>query len=55
MPKKKLASKISGIWHGFVDGIKSVFTMQHKWLFVLYTVLIWGLCHYDMVAILHVQ
>ena len=42
MPKKKLASKISGIWHGFVDGIKSVFTMQHKWLFVLYTVLIWG-------------
>lgn len=42
MSKKKWYVKFSGIWHGFVEGIKSVFTMNHKRLFILYTLLIWG-------------
>ena len=34
--------KIASIWHGFVDGIKSVVTMRKKWRFVLYTLGVWG-------------
>ena len=34
--------KIASLWHGFVDGIKSVVTMQQKWRFVLYTLGVWG-------------
>ncbi|MBR4837252.1 MAG: flippase-like domain-containing protein [Bacteroidales bacterium] len=34
--------KIASIWHGFVDGIKSVVTMKKKWRFVLYTLGVWG-------------
>lgn len=34
--------KIVSLWHGFIDGIKSVVTMKHKWRFVLYTLAIWG-------------
>ena len=34
--------KIASLWHGFVDGIKSVVTMQQKWRFVLYTLAVWG-------------
>ena len=38
----KKNKKIASIWHGFVDGVKSVFTMKQKWLFVLYTLAVWG-------------
>ena len=34
--------KIASLWHGFVDGIKSVVTMKKKWRFVLYTLGVWG-------------
>jgi uncharacterized protein (TIRG00374 family) len=34
--------KLASIWHGFVDGIKSVVTMRQKWRFVLYTLGVWG-------------
>ena len=34
--------KIASLWHGFVDGIKSVVTMRQKWRFVLYTLGVWG-------------
>jgi len=38
----KRNKKIASLWHGFVDGIKSVVTMKKKWLFVLYTLAVWG-------------
>ena len=38
----KSNKKIASLWHGFVDGIKSVVTMKHKWRFVLYTLGVWG-------------
>ena len=34
--------KIASLWHGFVDGIKSVVTMKKKWRFILYTLAVWG-------------
>ena len=34
--------KIAAVWHGFIDGIKSVVTMREKWRFLLYTFLVWG-------------
>ncbi len=34
--------KIASLWHGFLDGIKSVVTMKKKWRFVLYTLGVWG-------------
>ena len=34
--------KIASLWHGFIDGIKSVFTMKKKWRFILYTLAVWG-------------
>ena len=34
--------KIASLWHGFIDGIKSVITMKKKWRFVLYTLAVWG-------------
>ena len=34
--------KIASLWHGFIDGIKSVVTMKKKWRFVLYTLGVWG-------------
>lgn len=36
------SSRLAKIWHGFVDGIKSVVTMKRKWRFVLYTLGVWG-------------
>ena len=33
--------KIASLWHGFIDGIKSVVTMKKKWRFVLYTLAVW--------------
>ena len=38
----KRNKKIAAIWHGFIDGIKSVITMREKWRFLLYTLLVWG-------------
>ncbi len=38
----KRNKKIASLWHGFVDGIKSVVTMKKKWRFVLYTLAVWG-------------
>jgi len=34
--------KLSSLWRGFVDGIKSVVTMKKKWRFILYTLGVWG-------------
>lgn len=34
--------KIASLWHGFIDGIKSVVTMKKKWRFILYTLAVWG-------------
>ena len=34
--------KIASLWHGFIDGIKSVITMKKKWRFILYTLAVWG-------------
>lgn len=38
----KRNKKIASLWHGFVDGIKSVVTMKKKRRFVLYTLGVWG-------------
>ena len=38
----KRNKKIASLWHGFIDGIKSVITMKKKWRFVLYTLGVWG-------------
>ena len=40
--QNKWYRKIASLWHGFMDGIRSVFTMEKKALFILYTLLIWG-------------
>ena len=40
--QNKLYRKIASIWDGFVDGMKSIFTMEKKGLFIIYTLLIWG-------------
>ena len=40
--QNKLYRKISSVWDGFVDGMKSIFTMEKKGLFIVYTLLIWG-------------
>ncbi len=37
----KLHQKISGLVWGMVDGLKSVYTMRRRKLFLLYTLLIW--------------
>jgi len=44
--RKKLASnqiaqKITGLYHGTVTGLKSVFTMKRKWEFLFHTLIIW--------------
>ena len=38
----KKSSRLAKIWHGFVDGIRSVVTMKRKWRFILYTLGVWG-------------
>lgn len=40
--QNKLYRKIASVWNGFVDGMKSIFTMEKKGLFIVYTLLIWG-------------
>jgi len=37
----KVISKIIGIFRGFYDGIVSIFKMENKGLFLLYTLIIW--------------
>ena len=40
--QNKLYQKVASLWNGFLDGIKSIFTMKKKGLFIIYTLLIWG-------------
>lgn len=40
--QNKWYRKIVSIFNGFLDGIKTIFTMEKKGLFILYTLLIWG-------------
>lgn len=40
--QNKLYQKIASLWNGFLDGMKSIFTMEKKGLFIIYTLLIWG-------------
>ena len=40
--QNKLYRKIASVWDGFVDGMKSILTMEKKGLFIVYTLLIWG-------------
>ena len=42
LSQNKLYKKITSLWEGFVDGVKSIFTMKKKGLFIVYTLLIWG-------------
>ena len=42
LAKNKLYQKIASLWNGFLDGIKTIFTMKKKGLFIIYTSLIWG-------------
>lgn len=38
----KIFNKLSGVVKGLVKGFLSAFKMKHKWLFLLYTALLWG-------------
>ena len=40
--ENKIYKKTASICNGFLDGIKTIFTMKKKGLFILYTLLIWG-------------
>ena len=40
--QNKFYHKIASLWNGFLDGIKSIFTIEKKGLFIIYTLLIWG-------------
>lgn len=42
LSQNKLYRKIASVWDGFVDGMKSIYTMEKKGLFIVYTLLIWG-------------
>ena len=42
LAKNKLYQKLASLWNGFLDGIKTIFTMKKKGLFIIYTLLIWG-------------
>ena len=42
LSQNKLYMKIASLWNGFLDGMKSIFTMEKKGLFIFYTILIWG-------------
>ena len=42
LAKNKLYQKLASLWNGFLDGIKTIFTMEKKGLFIFYTLLIWG-------------
>jgi len=38
----RLYNKVRGFVDGLMDGIKTVLKIKQKWLFILYTILIWG-------------
>jgi uncharacterized protein (TIRG00374 family) len=38
----KFIDKVHNLLSGFYTGIKTIRTMEHKWLFVMYTILIWA-------------
>lgn len=40
-PTSKLGQKISASIHRFIDGGKSIINLKKKWLFILYSILIW--------------
>ena len=40
--KFKLAQIIAGILRRIVEGVATIFRMKEKWLFILYTLLLWG-------------
>ena len=40
--KFKLAQKIAGILRRIAEGVATIFRMKEKWLFMLYTLLLWG-------------
>lgn len=40
---KKLHDKLSSLWQGLLDGLKSVITMKRRWGFIGYTLLLWFL------------
>ena len=42
LSQNKLYRKIASLCNGFLDGIKTIFTMKKKGLFIIYTLLIWG-------------
>ena len=41
--KNVFFGKICGVFSGLVQGLASFVKMRHKWLFLLYTVLIWAM------------
>ncbi len=49
--KLGIVQKINKLLIGFADGILSVFRMKNKWLFLLYSVLIW-FCYYSMTYVI---
>ena len=40
---RKFHHRLSSIFWGVIDGLKSAYTMKNRWLFLAYTFLIWGL------------
>lgn len=42
LSKNKWYKKIASLWNGFIDGIKTIYTMDRKGMFIVYTILIWG-------------
>ena len=43
MKGSMLYEKIAAFLDGFLDGVKSIATVENKWLFLLYTFMIWSL------------
>ncbi|MCI2082809.1 MAG: flippase-like domain-containing protein [Bacteroidales bacterium] len=42
-----LFRKFEKVWKGLVDGLKTCLTMNHKWAFLIYTLIIWA-CYWAM-------
>ena len=40
---KKIKAFVVKTWHGFKDGFLSIFRLRNKWLFILYSIVIWAL------------
>lgn len=47
MEKSGFFRKIYKIWEGLVDGLKTCLTMKDKWIFIIYTLVIWA-CYWLM-------